>query len=172
MSCMKAESPAGRGDPSPPFLVASEKETLLAFLDYLREAIVAKLDGVSEDDARRPGVPSGTSLLGLVKHLWVVELAWFVRRFAGEDVSVSPADMALDEEDTVANVVARYRAAIEQANDVVSKADIDDFAAQPDSRRGGVLSLRWILVHMIEETARHAGHADILREQIDGAVGR
>ena len=153
-----------------PFTVAGERETLRAFLDYLRDAMVVKITGLDDDAVRRPLVPSGTSLLGLVKHLTRVETAWFPFAFAGEDVVV-PKD-ELEAGDTVESVVEAYRGAVRRANDILDGAhDLDQCCVHrfvaPER-----MSLRWIMVHMIEETGRHAGHADILREQLDGETGR
>jgi hypothetical protein len=153
-----------------PFVNGNERETLVAFLDYLREAIVVKTDGLSEADAGRSLVPSGTSLLGLVKHLTMVEVSWFQWSFAADDVRV-PGER-IKEGDTVASVVASYRAATARNNEIVASAvDLTAMCARRPPTTD-LMSLRWILVHMIEETARHAGHADILREQLDGEVGR
>ncbi|HEX3325912.1 MAG TPA: DinB family protein [Actinomycetota bacterium] len=146
---------------------------LTAFLDYLRDRMVAKLDGLDDEQARRVLVPSGTSLLGLVKHLAVVELGWFRWSFVGEDFELGPGGEDLVPEDTISGVVDMYRSAIAGSQEITDATpDLDMKAAR--SRRQGhdTQSMRWILVHMIEETARHAGHADILREQIDGTVGR
>jgi hypothetical protein len=159
-----------RGDLRPPEVTAGEKTTLLIFLDYLRDAVAAKLAGVSEEDARRCLVPSGTSLLWLVKHLTAVEWAWFLYSFAGES-AVRP-DEQVRRADTIDGVLAAYQSMVRRCNDAI--------AAVIDLSRPGVVSaretappnLRWILAHMIEETARHAGHADIIREQIDGSTGR
>jgi uncharacterized damage-inducible protein DinB len=148
---------------------------LSAFLDYLRNRMIAKLDGLDEEQARRPMVPSGTSLLGLLKHLAVVELGWFVWSFAGEDFDAGPTgdDLTVTSGDTITGVVEMYRAAFARSQQIAAAVpDLDQRAAR--SRRSGheTQSMRWILVHMIEETARHAGHADIIREMIDGTTGR
>ena len=153
-----------------PFVNVDERETLLAFLDYLRESVIVKASGLADDDARRALVPSGTSLLGLVKHLTMVEVAWFEWSFAGIDVAIPSTDVT--EADNVAEAVGAYRAAIARSNEVALGAPGLDVRC---ARRGTApepMSLRWVLVHMVEETGRHAGHADILREQIDGATGR
>jgi uncharacterized damage-inducible protein DinB len=165
-----ADSRAPTTDDHPtPFLVADEKETLVAFLDYLRDAIIRKASNIDEQDARRPLVPSGTSLLGLVKHLAWVEQGWFQRGFAG--LKTERIDPELNEADSRESVVSAYRDAIAQSNEIIRDCeDLDQLMAA--SRRDVNLSMRWILVHMIEETARHAGHADIIREQLDGSVGR
>jgi uncharacterized damage-inducible protein DinB len=153
-----------------PFLHAGEREMLVAFLDYLRESVEAKAAGLAEADARRPMVPSGTSVLGLVKHLTMVEVAWFHWAFAGLDVAVPPGDLADD--DTAASVLACYRAARERSNELVAGCDDLDRLCARQSLAPEPMSLRWVLVHMVEETGRHAGHADIVRELIDGTVGR
>ncbi|MFJ8811880.1 DinB family protein [Amycolatopsis thermoflava] len=161
-----------RGDLGPPSLNADEKTTLVTFLDYLREAIIAKADGLPDEAARTAGVPSGTSLLRLVKHLIAVEHNWFVWAYAGEEVELWDDEAFPGPADTAETLFAEYRAMVERCDAII--------AACPDLDRPGVRSLRkteppsmrWLLVHMIEETARHAGHADILREQADGSVGR
>src|SRR6476620_3936415 len=127
-----------------PFLVAGERETLLAFLDYLREAVLIKASGLDDEALRRALVPSGTSLLGLVKHLTMVEVAWFQWSFAGFDVPVP--DQRLEPDDTTESVFAAYRAAIEQNNALVAdRHDLDEMCA----RKGTApepMSLRWVLV--------------------------
>lgn len=154
-----------------PFLNASERETLVSFLDYLRESVILKATGLSsEEEARRPMVPSGTSLLGLVKHLAMVEVAWFQYAFAGLDVAVPSG--ALSEDDTVESVMTAYRDACARSNSLVDAADGLDVLCARAATAPEPMPLRWVLVHMIEETGRHAGHADIIRELIDGAVGR
>jgi hypothetical protein len=155
-------------DSRPPRTGAEEKATLLGFLDYLRAAIAAKAEGVPEPQVRTPGVPSGTSLLGLVKHLARVERFYFL----GEDVGDWEATLRPTPEETADGVLAGYREAVRRANEVIAACpDLTDPAPKPPGRRSAP-SMRWLLVHMIEETGRHAGHADILREQIDGAIGR
>jgi uncharacterized damage-inducible protein DinB len=147
-----------------------EADTLVVFLDYLRECIVAKGDGLDDEALRRSTVPSGTSLLGLVKHLTMAETFWFQHVFAGTDVVVPESD--LEPGDTTESVLAGYAAACAAGNEVVAACDDLERLAVRKGTRSVQLSLRWILVHMIEETARHAGHCDIIREQIDGQVGR
>jgi hypothetical protein len=156
-------TPRKRRDTPPPRTGAGEKEVLQGFLEYLRTSVAAKPEGAPEPQVRTAAVSSGTNLLGLVKHLAHVER--FV--FLGEAVGDWPATFRPDPEESVADVVADYRGAVVRANDVI--AAITDLAA-PLRPEGP--SLRWALTHMIEETGRHAGHADILRELIDGATGR
>lgn len=149
-----------------------EKTTLLTFLDYLRESVLAKADGVSEPAVRTAGVPSGTSLLQLLKHLTATELNWFVWAYTGAGHEPWDDEGAVSADDTASDVAAAYRAAITRANEVVLACTELDRPGARSLRETPPPSMRWVLVHMIEETARHAGHADILREQIDGSVGR
>jgi uncharacterized damage-inducible protein DinB len=152
-----------------PTLIAGEKETLLAFLDYLRVSVDRKLEGLSEDDARRRLVPSGTTLLGLVKHLTLVEAYWAQRRFAGSDVVLRGDGFELDPIDTVTSARHAYAEARQRTDAIVAACtDLD----RPLARGRHGLTLRWMLAHLVEETGRHAGHADILRELVDGQTGR
>ncbi|MBP2334995.1 hypothetical protein JOF41_001173 [Saccharothrix coeruleofusca] len=157
-----------RRDTPPPRTGTGEIEVLRGFLDYLRTSIAAKVDGTPEPQVRAPAVPSGTNLLGLLNHLTHVERAMFL----AEDVTDWQATFRAAPQDGVAEVVARYREAVEQANAVIDGC-ADPSAPLPRARAGRPTpSLRWALAHMIEETGRHAGHADILRELIDGTTGR
>ncbi|MEV7779932.1 DinB family protein [Kitasatospora sp. NPDC088351] len=167
-------TPSVGRDVRPPGLNADEPTTLLTFLEYLREAVIGKTVGLSDEDARRPGVASGTSLLWLVRHLTAVELNWFVWAYRGADVEPWDDDAPSPGDETVAGSVAAYRAAIARANEVIAAAatDLDHPGVRSLRPDAEAPSMRWLLVHMIEETGRHAGHADILREQLDGSVGR
>ncbi|MEV2221373.1 DinB family protein [Nocardia vinacea] len=157
-----------RGDTPPPRTGGSETEILRGFLDYLRAAIAAKVDGAPEPQVRTAAVPSGTNLLGLLEHLTFVERSMFL----GDNVTDWQATFQASPADSVADVVARYRDAVERANEILDGCT-DLGAPVPRSRPGRPApSLRWALTHMIEETGRHAGHADILRELIDGTTGR
>ena len=139
-----------------------------------------KLEGVSDEDLRKAMVPSGTSLLGMMKHLAYVERWWFQQIFAGRDDCEYPwtdddpdADFRIEPDETTQQIFDLYNAECEVNRHIVAPARLDEMAKgkkKPNDPRPG-FSLRWILVHMIEETARHNGHADILREQIDGATG-
>lgn len=158
--------------------VADERTTLETFLDYYREAVKNKVRGVSEDDARRQLVPSATTLAGLIKHLSRVEASWFQHRLAQMDLEDVPLlqgwrddperDFRIDPSETVPGLVALYDDQCALSREIGASFDLDDIVPHPALGR---VSARWIYVHMIEETARHAGHADILREQIDGATG-
>lgn len=152
---------------------SGERETLATFLDYYRTEIVRKARGVSEEDARRELVPSLTTLGGLVKHLTLVEESWFLRRMGGREEDLPPRipteqEFTLSDDDTVESLIAAYEKQCSQSREVAAEHELDD--SVPHQRLGRV-SLRWIYVHMIEETARHAGHMDILREQTDGETG-
>ncbi|MEV5829670.1 DinB family protein [Spirillospora sp. NPDC052242] len=157
-----------RGDTPPPRTGTGEAATLRGFLDYLRASIAAKVDGAPEPQARTAAVPSGTNPLGLLNHLTFVERSIFL----GEDVADWRATFEAAPADTAADVVARYRDAVDRANDVLDGCT-DLGAPLPRPRPGRPApGVRWALTHMIEETGRHAGHADILRELIDGTTGR
>jgi hypothetical protein len=117
----------------------SERQVLEAFLDFHRQALASKVDGISDNEARERRVPSKTTLAGLIKHMIGVERGWF-----------------------------QYEQTCELSRQAAARFALDDAVPEPDV---GQVSLRWIYVHMIEETARHVGHADILREQTDGTAG-
>ncbi|MEA2497747.1 MAG: hypothetical protein QOH26_152 [Actinomycetota bacterium] len=158
--------------------VADERTTLEAFLDFYREAVKAKVRGLSEEDARRRLVPSETTLAGLIKHLCRVELSWFQNRLARIPLEDLPAllkwiddpegDFRVGPDETVETLITLYDEQCALSRQTAAKFELDEVVPHPVL---GKVSLRWIYVHMIEETARHAGHADILREQIDGATG-
>ncbi|ROO85393.1 uncharacterized protein DUF664 [Actinocorallia herbida] len=149
-----------------------EKESLHASLDRHRDVVLWKLEGLTDADLRRPMTPSGTSLLGLVKHLASVEYSWFCDTFArpSEPLWFDPAteDMAAAESETAADLVAFYTRARTAADATIAALPLDTLGTSWDGRR---VSLRWTLIHMIEETARHTGHLDILRELLDGTTG-
>lgn len=157
-----------RRDQPPPSTGLSEKEVLQGFLDYLRTSVAAKVEGAPEPAVRTPGVPSGTNLLGLVRHLAHVERYTFL----GERVDDWPGTFHADPDESVEDVVADYRRAVAEANEVIAATTDLTVTVNRPSARGKAPTLRWALAHMIEETGRHAGHADILRELIDGATGR
>ncbi|GAA4537032.1 DinB family protein [Amycolatopsis samaneae] len=157
-----------RRDTPPPRTASSETAVLRGFLDYLRTSIAAKVEDAPEPQVRTAAVPSGTNLLGLLNHLTHVERALFL----GDEVTDWQATFVAAPSDSVAEVVTRYREAVERANAMLDGcADLG--APVPRPRPGKPApSVRWALTHMIEETGRHAGHADILRELVDGATGR
>lgn len=160
--------------PDPP-LAGDERSTLEGFLDFQRAVIIRKAEGISLEDATRAATPSSLTLLGMVKHLAYAERWWFRMCFAGEDaphISTDQdpdADFRVEPGETAEEIIDLYRAEIARSREITKAAGLDDMAVR--TARLGRMSLRWILVHMIEETARHAGHADIIREAIDGATG-
>ncbi|MCA2218108.1 DinB family protein [Jidongwangia harbinensis] len=149
---------------------APEREVLEAFLDAYRAELAGALRGVSEEQARRRLVPSRTTLVGLVKHAAAVERNWFFHTLArlpreqiagnstGDDASwdVRPTE-------TLADVVAEYEDVCRQSRRLAADVDLGDTVPHP---RLGMVSLRYVYVHLIRELARHCGHADILREQL------
>jgi uncharacterized damage-inducible protein DinB len=152
----------------------AEKESLKVSLDRHRDAVLWKLEGLGDDDLRRPMVPSGTSLLGLVKHLAAVEYGWFCDT-VGRDTEPLPfdeddpdADLRVRPEETTGEVLAFYGRARAAADQAIAELDVEDTGT---AWFGEAVTMRWALIHMIEETARHAGHVDILRELIDGMAG-
>jgi uncharacterized damage-inducible protein DinB len=151
----------------------TEREVLEAFLDLYRTIVIRKLTGVGDAQARQRLVPSLTTLAGIAKHLAYVEREWFQavlarRPLAPADATDADADWRVGGDETLDELLADYELACEQSRSTAARFGLDD---QVPHRRLGQVSLRWIYVHMIEETARHAGHADILREQTDGAAG-
>ena len=151
-----------------------EKESLQVALNRHRDAILWKLEGVSDEDLRRPMVPSGTSLLGLVKHLAAVEYGWFCDTFGREaeplpfDDDDPDADLRVEPEETTDDVLAFYERARAAADRAIAETGLEETGT---SESGNTVTMRWVLIHMVEETARHAGHADIVRELIDGTTG-
>ena len=151
-----------------PILVVDERTLLTGMLDRQRTEIAALLDDLTEDEARARLVPSLTTVMGLVKHATFVEQVWFHSRVAGvprheiglpDDIDDS---FSIDHGDTVASVRAHYLAACEHSRVVTHGRNLDDEYQWRTVR----VSLRYVLVHMIQELARHAGHGDILREQL------
>ena len=157
-------------------VAGNEREVLSGYLDHYRSMMLAICEGLSEDQLRRPMVASGTSLLGMIKHLAYVELGWFQENILGEpvkypfDPDADPeADMHATAEETSAEIFDLYWSACERSREILSSVSLDDIAKREERAAG--YNVRWIVLHMIEETARHAGHADILRELIDGKTG-
>ncbi|HEY4020441.1 MAG TPA: DinB family protein [Pseudonocardiaceae bacterium] len=153
----------------------SERQVLDAFLNYYRQIIARKVYGVGDDKARQHLVGSLTTLAGLLKHLAVAEREWFQHILAqlnpgeiGADFDgQSDAGWQVADDETVADLIAEYERTCSRSRELAASYDLDHTV--PHGYFGQV-SLRWIYVHMIEETARHAGHADILREQTDGST--
>jgi uncharacterized damage-inducible protein DinB len=155
-------------DLKPPRLIGDERATVLALLQYQRESVVRKVAGVSEASARRQFVRTGTTLLWIVKHLSHAEILWLDVRFAGTDVE-NPSDVVTGD-DSIGAAIEAYRSTWARTDAIVAAASLDDLTR--DTGAESPVNLRWVLMHLLEETARHAGHADIIRELIDGEAGR
>jgi uncharacterized damage-inducible protein DinB len=151
-----------------------EKESLQVSLGRHRDAILWKLEGLGDADLRRAMVPSGTNLLGLVKHLAAVEYGWFCSTFGREteplpfDEDDENADLRVEPHESTEEILEFYERARSAADRVIAEVGLEETGT---AWFGDAVSLRWVLIHMVEETARHAGHVDILRELIDGATG-
>lgn len=155
---------------------AGEREMLLSWLDFHRATLATKCEGLSQEQLRTAAVPPSTlSLLGLVRHMAEVERGWFRRTLLAEDAppiyyGEENPDGDFDVRDAdVAEAFARWSDECDSARRIVAESGSLDVIGH--HHRGGDVSLRWILVHMIEEYARHNGHADLLRERLDGSVG-
>lgn len=157
-------------DTAGPDLIRSERDVLMRYLNKMRDAVVKTSESLTEQQLRVPGVPSGTNLLGLIQHLTGVEWHWFRFVFLGEEIT---CDMSMDVpvDRTRDEVVAAYRQACRRSDEIIrSCADLSALSMIANPGEEGLDSLRLIVAHMIEETARHAGQADILRELIDGTT--
>jgi uncharacterized damage-inducible protein DinB len=159
----------------------TELEQLTAYLDYQRATMLVKAEGLSREQLAQTHPPSTLTIGGLLNHLALVEDSWFRVRFAGlpDDELWAGHDWDADpdyELRTAAEVEPdelrrRYETACARSREVVAAArDLDQLSVVPRGN-GATFQLRWVLLHLIEETARHAGHADLLREAIDGTVG-
>jgi Protein of unknown function (DUF664) len=153
----------------------AERETMTGLLDFLRATVVNKVAGLTDEQAfARPARPSTLTPAGVVKHLAGVERFWFSIDFAGADLPWPWPDddphgnFPLAADDTLAKIVADYISECERSRAAIRQASLDDMARGPDMH----FNLRYALAHMIEETARHCGHLDILRERIDGMTGQ
>jgi uncharacterized damage-inducible protein DinB len=151
---------------------SGELDTALAFLNFNRESVLKKADGLDDEQLRRVLVRSGTNLLGLIKHLAAAERYWFGLQLTGvKHPEGYKLGMKVPKGITAETVIGDYRTAIAESNAAIIAAG-DPQAQLAKLVNGRRLTLRWLLAHMTSETARHAGHADILREQIDGTTGR
>lgn len=155
-------------------ITKDEKELLAFFIDTQREVMLALAAGLPDEDLRKRLVPSDTTILGMIKHLAFVERWWFQDIFEGRDCAYPwtdddmDADFRIEPEESTAQILDLYRAECETSRTIFESHDLDDVSA---SSERPPCALKWIVLHMIEETARHAGQADILREQLDGKTG-
>ncbi len=161
-------------------MIGDERTMLVAWLEFHRETLAFKCEGLTPDQLRERSVPpSSMSLLGLVRHMAEVERIWFRNVLGGQDLpgryfSKDNPDGEFDDVDTADpdEAFASWRVECAIARDLVAKAvSLEDTGTRIREGQENVYSLRWILIHMIEEYARHNGHADLLRERIDGATG-
>jgi hypothetical protein len=159
------------------FSTATERAALDGFLDQQRNALVRKVVGVSDADARCAPTASSLSLLGLLKHSTIWEQRWFQGVVAGSPLddgwpdreqSFLETDFIVGDDDTVSQWVSRYQTASEASRRIAAATDLNAMCARSDLVNE---NLRWVFLHLIEETARHAGHADIIRETLDGSRG-
>ena len=160
----------------PPF-VADERSQLVGWLDLQRGVVLRKVEGLSEADARRVVIPTSPLLTvaGLLSHLRWTEHLWFEVAFLGAATDGNPAFAAEDgdflvDERPLARLVADYEAQCARSSEIVAAASLDD-VGRATTFPAGTATLRWMLQHMLEETARHLGHLDLVRELLDGARG-
>ena len=146
-----------------------ELEALIATLQSFRKGVLDKLSGLSAEDARRSTVPSGTNVAGLIQHLTFVEGKFFEQIVAGRKPSRGARSMQVSDSVSLSTLRGDYRAACDTSDEIIR--GLGD-ASAPVRHDGKVRDLRWAILAVIGETARHAGHADIIREQIDGKTGR
>lgn len=166
-------------------LTGDEKEILHGFLNSQRDVILWKLEGLNDADVRRKMTPSLLSLLGLVKHVASAEHLWFCHAFGRKTDSIQPLQgcdpwsphsqieeekqfLIIDSGETTEEILAYYASVRAACDDVIAELDLNTTGT---AWTGETVTLRWALTHIIEETARHAGHADIIRELIDNTTG-
>lgn len=148
--------------------MTAELERLRATLDGMRAGVLKKVAGLSEADARRSTVDSGTNLAGPIQHLTFAESLWFEQIVAGRKAR-GVRSMQVDPAVSLKTLRADYRAACAVSDEIIAAIGDPD---APVTRNGKTHDLRWAILAVIGETARHAGHADIIREQVDGSTGR
>lgn len=158
--------------PEPPDS-AGERETLEGFLDFLRASVVHKATGLSDADGARRLLSTDTSVSGLIRHLADVERSWYREDIDGQpDVPFRwseedpDGEFRVTEADSLSEIINDYEAACAESREVASRYSLDDPCTVDNGH-----NVRWVMVHMIEETGRHCGHIDILRELLDGVTG-
>lgn len=159
----------------------NERDTILGFLTYYRNVLIEKCNGLSDEQARTTSVPpSELNLMGLVRHMAEVERHWFRNILIGENATSlfcgdshpsgdQDGDFHVKPTDTLSESIAQLRTEISVADVNLARFKLADLATRESRPGTGVPNVRWIVVHMIEEYARHCGHADLIRESIDGA---
>jgi uncharacterized damage-inducible protein DinB len=168
-----------RQDPDP--VTTSERESMAQYLDYQRETILLKTAGLTKEQLGQRIPSSGLTLAGILYHLALVEESWFEEGFRGLETREDFRDVdwkadpdyefrtALEKEPDW--LLRRYRDACDRSRRIAADAGGMDDVSVSGTFQGKPYTLRWMMMHMIEETARHAGHADLLREAVDGTVG-
>jgi Protein of unknown function (DUF664) len=173
-----SQAPAQPPERLDPHWASDERTTLVEFLRYQRDTLERQAFGLTDEQGATAAVsPSILTLTGLIRHMTEVERAWFRRRFVGDGsapVYFTPerpdGDLEVDAAMSIADAIAAWRAEIELCDQILDGAsDLGQVASVP-THSGAYPNMRWILVHMIEEYARHCGHADLIRERIDGAT--
>ncbi|MFE1251138.1 DinB family protein [Streptomyces sp. NPDC058735] len=162
-----------------PATTADERTMLEGWLDFHRQTLAWKCQGLTDEQLRSASVaPSNLSLMGLVRHMADVERSWYRRVLAGEDVpplywsdEEPDGEFHLTEADTWQETYAAWQSEIGTARRNAARFGLDDLSGGTHRRTGERFNLRWLHTHMIEEYARHNGHADLLRERLDGATG-
>jgi hypothetical protein len=158
-----------------PPLVGDDRDTLLGFLQRQRDLVAWKVREASDETLASVRTPSGLTMHGIVRHLTNVERSWFRQFFAGESgLEFDWSDEDLDgdfraEGTPMSDLLVEYAAESARCDEVIAASALVATATDADS--DWTCSLRWVITHMIEETSRHLGHLDLLREQADGAVG-
>ncbi|MFE9426891.1 DinB family protein [Kitasatospora sp. NPDC006697] len=162
-----------------PPLQADERTALIGWLDLQRQILRWKCEGLDGEDAHRPVIPTSPAMTmaGLISHMRWTEHLWLEVLFLGGDEKQNPAfDESSEDADwhtdgrPIAELLAEYEAQCARSNEIVAAASLDDVGRHTGYRTAGA-NLRWMLIHLVEETGRHAGHADIVRELLDGAKG-
>ena len=161
--------------PKYPLSVGTERDLLEQHLEFCRQTVIYKVTGISKENGVKRLGPTATSVLGVLRHLTEVEYWWFQDRLAGVEYTDARSsehnpdgEFDIQETDTVDSLLAGYLSACENSRKFAAVRELDDLAAHARPRDNLQPSLRWIYLHMIDETARHAGHLDIYRELIDG----
>ena len=158
--------------------MADERTQLVGWLDLQRAIVHWKCEGLSEQDAHRAVLPTSPlmTMAGIVSHLRWVEQTWFEVLFLGRpavgpqfDETVEDADMMVDDV-PMQQLLDQYDRQCRISNEIIAQHSLDEAGRHPDFKSAAA-TLRWMLIHMVEETARHAGHADIIRELLDGSKG-
>lgn len=171
---------------SPPDLVAltmanGELETLTQFLEYYRTVLIRKTWGLDSAQLQTQVAASSLTIGALIKHMALVEDDWFQGDYLGRDLPEPWASAPFDDDrdwdlhsaadDSLEGLLDQFCTSCERSRRAIASATPDDICATPSQRTGEPINLRWVLVHIIEEYARHCGHADLIREAIDGQTG-